>query len=232
MKPKIVTLGVAELVEDMSLYPRHAVDDAHVRSIVYALECGAQLPPVVADEKTKKITDGWHRCRAYARHFGPTATIEVQLVNYKSEAEMLLDAVARNAVHGRKLDAVDKTRSVVLLRKAGCTDAQIAVAINIPEAKIEKLVIRLATAPKMAGTTITGTNKIALKRPVLHMAGTTLTREQAEAHAILPGTSFLLIARQLYTGLTQGMVNLEDEKLVTQLKALAKAIKAALDAAA
>jgi len=217
MKTEVVSMPLAELVEDMDLYARHAVDTSHVQSLVFALESGATLPPLVADKKSKRITDGWHRGRAYKRFHGNGAVVDVELVPYKSDSEMVLDAVARNASHGRKLDSIDRTRSVVMLRNVGCNDSQISVALAIPEKRVEKLVVKLATAPRSAKGTIPGTNSITLKRSVLHMAGGKMTKSQANAHGTMPGTSFLLVAKQLHLALVEGMVNLDDEKLVEQL---------------
>lgn len=220
MSSKLATLPVAELIEDLTIYPRHSVDSAHVQAMVFALQSGAMLPPVVADRKSKRITDGWHRARAYTRLHGPTATVSVELVDYASEREMILDAVARNAAHGRRLDAIDRTRSVVLLRAAGCTDAQISIALHVPEERVEKLAVKLASGSQTAAGTVPGTGTIPLKRCVLHLAGSRLTKGQAEVHHMLPGTSFLLVARQLRRGLEEDMVDLTDEKLVGELTAL------------
>jgi ParB-like chromosome segregation protein Spo0J len=219
-KPEIKTVPLAELIEDMDLYPRHAVDSAHVQQLVQALEFGATLPPVRADKKSKRLTDGWHRKRAYQRFLGTEASIDVELIPYKNEAEMLFDAVQQNAAHGRHLDRMDRTRSVMMLQSHGFTHEKIAFAIQVPEKQVQKYAIKIATVPKSSVDAIPGTQSISLKRPVLHMAGKTLTKAQAEAHRILPGTSFLLIAKQLCAGLSQNMVNLEDHKLVDQLMVL------------
>lgn len=216
-KGVVSSMALAELVEDLDLYPRHAVDTSHVQALVFALESGETLPPIVADKKSKRITDGWHRCRAYQRFLGDKATVDVELVPYKNEAEMRFDAVARNASHGRRLDAIDRTRSVIMLRTSGFNDAQISLALHVPESRVEKLSIKLATCPLSSDEAVPGTNKIALKRSVSHLAGTSLSKTQAEVHAMLPGTSFLLVARQLCSALEQKMVNLTDEHLVEHL---------------
>lgn len=220
MNSTIKTLPLAQLVEDLDFYPRHAVDGSHVQALVFALESGATLPPIRADRKSKRITDGWHRGRAYRRFLGPEATVDVELVNYPTEAAMKLDAAQCNAAHGRRLDAMDRTRCVVMLRESGFNDVQIATALQLPEKRIKKLSIKVATGPKTSGQTVPGTSSIALKRSVAHLAGTRLTKDQAAAHAILPGTSFLLTAKQLCAALEQNMINLEDERLVEQLVAL------------
>lgn len=216
----ITQLPLADLVEDMDVYPRHAVDGSHVQSLVFALESGATLPPIVADKKSKRITDGWHRARAYKRLHGPTATVDVELVNYRNEAEMTFDAVERNSSHGRKLDAMDRTRCVLMLRSAGFKDSQISLVMHVPEQKVEKLSIKVANAPISASGNVPGTNKITLKRSVAHLAGTRLSKKQAEAHVTMPGTSFLLVTNQLIIGLREKMVNLDDDKLVAKLTEL------------
>jgi len=220
MSNKIVTIPLAELVEDTDLYPRHAVDAAHVQALVFALESGANLPPLVADGKSKRLTDGWHRARALRRFLGPDAAVDVELVSYKDEAAMKFDAVVRNAAHGRRLDSIDKTRSVIMLRASGFNDAKISAALNMPEKRVEKLMVRVATAPKSSSTVVPGTNKVTLKRSVGHFDGRSMTKRQAEAHAMMPGTSFLLIAKQLCVGLAEGLVDLTDDRLVAQFREL------------
>jgi len=219
-KAKIVSLPVASLVEDMEIYPRHAVDAAHVRALVLAMEAGAELPPIVADAESKRITDGWHRARAKQRLFGEAAKVDVELVRYADTAEMKLDAVRRNAAHGRRLDAIDRTRCVIMLRAAGVGDGAISDAMGIPERRVEKLLVKVATAPKSSGQTVPGTSEICLKGSVAHLDGKTLTKAQAQTHAKLPGTSFLLVARQLYLALRDDMVDLADRRLVKQLDEL------------
>jgi hypothetical protein len=220
----IAQITVAELVEDLSIYPRHAVDDAHVASLVRALESSATFPPIVAERRTKRIVDGWHRARAYRRVLGPEAVVDVELRHYRSEADLLLDAVSMNSVHGRKLDRIDEVRIVVMLQRAHVDEARIAVALHVPEQHVVKLKIRVAHADHQSTGTVPGTREVALKRPVAWMAGQRFTDEQVEAHAVLPGTSFLLLARQLTRALSAKMVNLGDSKLVDQLRELQAAL--------
>jgi hypothetical protein len=213
-------MPLADLVEDMDLYPRHAVDPSNVQALAHALEAGATLPPIIADKKSKRIVDGWHRARAYKRIHGPTTSVEVEVVAYKDEAAIKYDAILRNSQHGRRLDAIDRTRCVVMLRSSGFTDGQIAGALNVPEERVEKLAVKVAVGPKGSNANVPGTNQITLKRSVAHMEGKKLTKAQAVAHAKLPGTSFLLIARQLSLGLSEDMIDLEDERLTDQLREL------------
>ena len=227
MSKKIVTMPLCELVEDLEIYPRHAVDDSHVQALALALEAGCELPPIIADARSKRIADGWHRYRAHKRVYGPTGTIAVELRNYANEAAMVEDAVGLNAAHGRRLDSMDQTRAVVMLEKYDVPIDRIALLMHVPAMRVEKLRVRVARATVPCEATIPGTKKITLKRSMSHLQGETLTREQAEAHDSMPGTSFLLLARQLKTALETKLVNLADEKLCAALRELKDAIAAA-----
>lgn len=216
---------LAELVEDLDLYPRHAVDPTNVASLSLALESGAELPPIVADSKSKRIVDGWHRARAFKRVHGAGATVPVEWRKYKTEADLVEDAVRLNATHGRKLDAIDQTRAVLMLERLGVPLARIALTMHIPETRIEKLSCRVAQSKVQTSQTVPHTKTITLKRSVSHMAGKTLTKEQANAHKGMPGTSFLLVARQLKTAILTGMLNTEDQRLMTELGELSAALR-------
>lgn len=220
----IEALPIVKLIEDMSLYPRHAVDEGHIARLAIALRAGAHFPPVVADSKSFRIVDGWHRIRAYKRVVGPEAVIDVDLRCYANEADLLLDAISRNARHGRKLDRQDEIRAIVLAEEKGVEEKRIAVALQVPPERIRTLRIRVAYAPTEGPSTITGTRKIALKRPVQHMADHKLTKAQAEAHRTIPGVSFLLIATQLTLALKTDLVNRSDERLTIKLQELREAL--------
>jgi hypothetical protein len=221
-------LPLATLVEDMSVYPRHAVDEVHVGTLVQALQAGATLPPLVADKASKKIVDGWHRARAYKRVLGADAVVDVELRAYASEDALLLDAIALNAAHGRKLDKIDQVRAVVLADQRGIATPLIATAMHIPQEKIEPLRVRVARAPSGSRGTVTGTQTVVLKRPLRHLEGHTLSEEQVKAAAGAPGTSYLLLAHQLRDGLRCGLVNLSDATLVAALRELQGALAGAL----
>lgn len=223
VKTATVQLPLAQLIEDLDLYPRHNVDSGHVGAIADALKTGVKFPPIVADKKSKRITDGWHRNRAYLKILTPETKVPVELVDYKDEATMLLDAVARNASHGRKFDSIDRTRCVIMLRSRGLDDVLIGQAMNIPEERVEKLAIRIATSGS-AKEAVPGTDKITLKRSVKHLDGQVLTKQQSEVHASLPGTSFQLLAKQIRLGLESKMCDLTDSNMLKEFKKLRDAL--------
>ena len=67
---------------------------------------------------------------------------------------------------------------------------------------------------------------VPLKASVSHFAGRTMTPEQVEAHKSAPGTSYMLLVRQLRQGLEFGLV---DDSNTTLREALV-GLRTALDA--
>jgi hypothetical protein len=221
-------LPVSRLVEDLSLYPRHALDDAHIASLVRSLQVGVELPPVVADAKSMRIIDGWHRCRAYRRQVGDDAVVDVELVSYPDEDSMLIDAMRRNADHGRKLDRIDQVRCLVLAEERGIKVQLVAQVLHVPSDFAQKIKLHVAYADGPMNGTVTGTSKVALKRPLRHLDGTHLSDSQVQAALSAPGTSYMLLANQLISGLKEQLINLEDQHLVERLRVLRDEIGRAL----
>lgn len=230
-RPRRVSLPLAGLVEDTSIYPRHAVDGVYVNQLAEALRAGAVLPPPVAEEGTQRLVDGWHRLRASRKVLGAEGVVDVLLKHYDSEQELVLDAIALNATHGRKLDRIDRVRSVLLAEQAGAPVERIALALNISPERVQKLTVRVAyapaaglvgqvvealdtaTAPKAGEVAAPATVRVILKRPLQHLSGTILSADQAEAALGQAGTSHLLQVRQLLAALRFDLINPTDARL-------------------
>jgi ParB-like chromosome segregation protein Spo0J len=228
-RPAAVEVPLAALVEDLAVYPRHAVDSQHVAGLVDALKAGVQLPPLVVEKPpqgkdTHRIVDGVHRYRALRRVIGPRGTASVLIKSYAGEAELILDAVALNSAHGRRLDRMDQARAVLLAEEAGASARQISVVLHVPEKRVEELRVRIAHVEFPDGPAVV------LKRPAQHFAGKTMTEKQAAAHQSMPGTSLLLTARQLLLAIETDLVNPEDEPLRRVLGELSDALVAWLRA--
>lgn len=212
----IQEVPLANLVEDFTLYPRHQVDDNNTASLFAALRAGATLPPLVACEKSMRITDGWHRVRAYRRFLGPDGVVDVDLRTYANDAELFADSVRMNAGHGRKLDRIDQIRAITISRSLGISDKEVAVMLSVPPERLHILSVRVATAPEGANGkagVVPGTSVLPLKKSASHLAGHELTKEQVSVHASAPGVSYFLLARQLADGLRVRLVNLQDERM-------------------
>lgn len=217
---------LAHLIEDASVYPRHAVDDTHVGTLVQAIRAGAALPPIVAEAKTGRLVDGWHRTRAYRRVLGAEGVTDVDHRAYKSEADLLLDAIRLNATHGRRLDRVDQVRIVLLAEEAKVPLERLAASMNVTVDRITTLRVRVAIAPLATSSasgdgTVSGeTIQVPLKRPMVHFAGKEMTRDQMVAHGSMAGTSFLLQAHQVRDALRFDLMNREDDRLMDALREL------------
>lgn len=98
----------ATLQLDERVYPRQAVDQEHVRALVAALDAGVSLPAVVVERETRRVVDGFHRVQAVLERDGAAAKIAVDWQTYPDEAALFLDAVRRNAQHGRRLTPADQ----------------------------------------------------------------------------------------------------------------------------
>lgn len=122
---------VNSLILDYDLYPRGGIDSQNVSRMVLALEAGTALPPVVIDRKTRKVIDGFHRCKATLRFGGELAEIAIVERDYKNEQEMLLDAGKMNAPHGLAMDKHDRVHFALKARKMGIGEKRIAEAINM-----------------------------------------------------------------------------------------------------
>lgn len=198
------------LVFDSELYPRSDVDTMHVRSLVEAMQSGADLPAVVVEAKTLRVTDGWHRSRAYHRLGKPIP--KVQCWHYDNDTEALRHAVELNSGHGLRLTETDRRRIASILSQQNVPVDEIAVVLHVPPPKVVKLISQVAVTG--------GGEHVALKNSVRSLAGTVLTDGQREAIRTAPGTNYALLARQLAEALENRLLPEEDERLEELLRRL------------
>lgn len=220
---KLKTIALATLLEDYSLYPRNRLDESHVNDLVRSIQSGATLPPIIADAKTLRLADGFHRRRAYLKALGEEATVKVELRDYASDADLFIDAVALNSTHGRKLDRHDQTRIVLRLRELNVPDQTIAIQLHIPPTQVQQLAIRVVYAP--AGP-------VPSKRGLEHMRGGAMTQEQVSVMDSVRSGEAGRLCIELTKLLDAGMVNLSDLNVVERLKQLQNSIGEALKAIA
>lgn len=221
---KTKTVAVATLVEDFALYPRNKVDDSHVSDLVRALQAGRTLPPIIADAKSKRIVDGFHRGRAHRKHFGEEAMVQVEFREYASDAELFLDAVELNASHGRKLDRHDQTRIVLRLRELHVPDQQIAIRLHVPEPTIQHLAIRVVLTPSG--------DAMPSKRGLEYLRGERMTSEQVTVVGSVRSAESGRLCLELSRLLDAGLVDLDNAVIVERLQTLAVSIQTALAARA
>lgn len=211
------TVDASLLIEDLNLYPRQRVNELHVNDLRRAMEAGANLPPVIADRSTKQIIDGFHRRRAYMAAYGESVKIPVEWRSYASDADRLADAIRLNAIHGLRLSRADETRCVVLSRSLGMDDHTIAVAMNVPEARVQQLSVRVVMVD---GETVPA-------KPVLaHKYGQEVTKAQADAQATaLSGQPLLRTINGLLKVVDSGAYDGSRPEVLEALHTLADTIK-------
>lgn len=194
----VKTVKLESLVLDYNFYPRTQVSDEHTGYVKEAILAGRKLPPIVADKNSLRIIDGFHRYQAYKR-LG-IEEVEVDLRGYKSEAEMLEDAVRLNANHGRPFATQDRRRVILRAEELGLSRDKVAEILNITREKVEKLAVQRAFHQGEA---------VPLKRGLLAAAGQQITEKQRKANEKWGGMSATFYARQL-------LIYLESDFMVTQ----------------
>ncbi len=203
------TVKAAELVLDFDLYPRPQVDGYHVNQIAEAIKLGVEMPPVVYDKKSKRVSDGFHRVRATIKVLGPEADIQAVAKTYKNDAALFEDAMRYNARHGHALTQFDKTRCLIIGERLGLKLTAIADALTVSTEKLGEL-----RARKIATGASNGT---ALKTTIQHKAGETLTKPQEEANKKLGGMRQLFYVNQLILLLENDLLDRENGDLMARM---------------
>lgn len=169
MKTVIKKMNALELIVDWALWPRYEANDldsTNVSRMKEALRAGMELPPIVADKKSFRIIDGVHRQRAHLSVFGDDAMIEVELREYRNDAEMFLDAARMNSIQGLPLSPKDKVHVFLAGRRMKLPLAKLAEALGMRKEVAEDLIAK-RTARTSKGEVIplaAGATKLAGKR--------------------------------------------------------------------
>lgn len=201
---------LADLVEDFSLYPRVQVDGSNVADIARAIQAGSSIPPIVADRKSLRIADGFHRRRAWLQVLGEDGEVEADLIAYKDETDLLRDAISRNATQGRRLDQKDRTRCVLLLERRGLTSESIAISLHTTVGRVEELRVRVVTVDSGSGDP----EPVPVKPNAWPKAGQqprTVTPEQADVLRSSSGWRTGQTVTQLTRELRSGAINVGDD---------------------
>lgn len=106
------TIQVSSIRFVKELYPRIKPNDEAIERYRDALE---KLPPIVV-ARDGVLVDGYHRWQAHVRE--EVETIQAEDLGNLSDAEILREAIVRNAAHGQQLSRQDKQREAGRLWKA------------------------------------------------------------------------------------------------------------------
>lgn len=219
-------VAVAELILDYNLYPRASVDSQHAYYMGEALKAGIELPPIIVDEKSKRVVDGFHRVTA-TRKLDKSGSITAIFKKYRSEAEMFVDAMKYNASHGRALTQYDRTHCILRARSFNLTVEAVASALSISVDKVAEL-----TATRVASTVVPSTSSgkkwrktcsttpVQLKRTIEHMSGRELKEGQVEANKKLSGMNQSFYAQQIILLIEEDLLDYQDVDLIEKLRHL------------
>ncbi len=220
---------VSALMLDYNLYPRHVVDEQHVHYIVEAMRSGAEMPPVVADKRSKRVIDGFHRVTAVKKMHGDKGKISVIERMYKNEGDMFRDAMRSNSEHGRMLTKYDRTRCIILAKDLGITPIQVAADLKMRRDSVDGL---MTTRVSKVAPMVSSVKKskaawdekkarlVPIKRTIEHVAGQVLTNEQFEVNKKLSGMNQSFYVNQLISLIESKLLNRKDESLMVRLRML------------
>ncbi len=209
-------LAIKELVLDYTIYPRADVDSQHVSYIKEAYEAGVKLPPIIIDKKSKRVTDGFHRVKMYRAKYGDNYKIDCIEKSYKTEQELLLDAIRCNSGHGRTLSRYDRTHCILLAEKLKVPEDELASALCMTIEKIGTLRTGRIGELRVGNTR----EQIPLKRTIRHMSGRTMTKRQQEANTHLGGMNQGFYVNQLIILIESNLLDLSNDNLIEQLNRL------------
>ncbi len=218
-------IKLAELVFDMTIYPRHDVDAHHVNDIARAIEAGCEMPPIIVEKKTRRIIDGFHRGKAMMKMHEPEHEIEVIEKTYRSERDLFLDAIRYNSSHGKNFDSHDRAHCTIMASHMGIDDKELASVLHVDEEYIGKLrVDRTAFTGKLTASAEHPGDKqrlqVPIKRTIKHMAGKVLSKGQCDANDRLSGMNQSFYVNQVITLIENKLLDESDEGLFERLKIL------------
>lgn len=98
----VVKIKVSDVVFRDDLYPRIETSAVTVQKYAEDLDV---LPPIVVNQHNELI-DGWHRWTAHKKK--EVEFISAEVIETKSDAELLEKAIETNATHGLQLSQADK----------------------------------------------------------------------------------------------------------------------------
>jgi hypothetical protein len=135
------------------------------------------------------------------------------------------DAVALNAGVGLKFGPQDQLHILQISVRLGVEETELSKLLKTSIEHLRKLKPRYATVAE-AVEGVAELRRIGLKGSVRHLAGETITEEQATAIAGAPGPSYLLLTNQLLAALNYNLLPPRDRHPVLweQLQQLAQSI--------
>jgi len=203
------SMKAVELIFDWNLWPRCEagdLDSTHMKRLKEAMKTGVKMPPVIVNKKDNRLVDGFHRTRAVLDLYGEQAEIDVELRDYKSDAEMFIASAEYNSKHGIPLSPKDRAHVIIKAKKFGIPVEKIASAIGVTVEELKDF-FKKRTAETKEG------EFVALPYGASQLAGRRLSRKQEEFVRSSNGTPPLVYARILLNGLNANAIILDKQHL-------------------
>ena len=200
---KAVSIPLASLILDYSIYPRTQIESANVTSIKEAMEAGAEIPPIVIEEGSYRIVDGFHRYTAARKVLGDTGEIDCIVMKFANEGELVLESARLNSAHGARLSPFEKVRFLLKAIELDLSGADIATALNMTEKQAEVLLERKTATHKG--------KKIAIKQGAKAVAGKEVTKKQKEGLEHADGMPYLYHLHMVENALNYDLIPSEDK---------------------
>lgn len=216
-----VPYKVAALVEDMELYPRSTVDAHNVAKMRESIRAGVKLDPIIADAKTKVVSDGFHRRRAILAELGPDADHFVVFRDYANRQDILLDSAKINDRHGLRLSESERVQFAVRAQELGISTERIAEVLSVMVDTVSNWMVKRVGTEKIS---LGRYQKVALKPSMRHLAGSELTHEQVEANSAVAGNRLSFMAKQVRILVESDSVDWTNEPSVKELVRLHKVL--------
>lgn len=217
------SIKLSKLKIDKKLTQLRPINLMYVSRYRQAYRTGANMPMIIIEKGTDRVTSGNHRLTAMLQEYGPDQKMEVIEKSYKSEKEVLGDFIKENVDHGNALDGASRTRLSMALIDEGATYEEVAELFNVAVIRIKKWGEKTVI---VTGKTKKGvkTQRVGVAKRGSNIKGKTVTEKQykkhTQKHRGLPVTS---MANQLSDYLDNDWVA-RDENNTKALNRLYKAL--------
>src|SRR5215831_3392316 len=203
---------VIDLREETTLYPRNKVDPKHERDLARMLGLGIVLPPILVDERTKRVVDGVHRVGAH--RLQGRLEIAADVKDYADERAMFVEAMTIGSDDKLALNSSDKVRCCQIAERLGIEDTTLAQALALSFSHLRAIKQRYATVQEAQQAVAEARRVEPVEVPIeelRRLPGRTITLEQAHALETAPGQSYLLHVRQLLDALAYDLLPSEEQ---------------------
>lgn len=210
-------LKISEVFIDKDLYPRISVDWVTTARYYNALKAGAKFPPITVAYSDGKyiLVDGAHRLEAVKDL--KSEYIDAIVLKGLTKAQIYEKAVELNAAHGRQFSSQEITKIVVTLEAFGASQETISKLIGLPINDIQPFIAKRLS-------TNSGGEKVFLKSPLKHLAGTIMT-DNGEAQSRMVGRDQSQILDMVINMIENDHFNKTSQLVMEKLKALKKLLK-------